>query len=752
MDARQYLQDIGTTVQDVFIQNRMLLSFQEYVDAFYKEPRLFARSSAQYLRDAFDFYGTTEITEPTGAQRRFKLFDCAFDGGEGRVAGHEPVQNALYRIIGNFVRAGRVNKLVMLHGPNGSAKTSIISAMQRALEDYSRKPEGAMYRFNWIFPSEKLVKGSIGFGERAGAAPTAVKNDLETYAHLDSETIDARIPCEMRDHPLFLIPRGERLKLLQAYCGPIDRDKAHEEDFVLSDTILEGELCAKCRQIYSSLLGSFNGDYLKVVRHIQVERFYVSRRYVVGATTVEPQVAVDADYRQLTADKSHGNLPPPLQNLTLWEPYGPLVAGNRGIVEFSDLLKRPLEAFKYLLGTSENATVSMGPFAMHLDAVLISTSNEKHLSAFKEMPDFASFKGRIELVRAPYLRRASVEQQIYDGQVTRAAVGKHIAPHATWVAANWALLTRLKKPIPGRYKGEVREVVDDLSPLEKLRIYDTGDPPDRLALPQARELKKHLFDLFHETDADPNYEGRAGASAREIKTVIFNAAQNPDYRCLTPLAVLEELDDLVQDKTVYEFLQQEALDGFHDHEEFVRLVESVYLDRIDDEIRDSMGLIGEQQYKDLFERYIQHSSHWVRNERIQNRLTGEYDRPDEELMATVEEIIMTGEEDRKDFRRSMISSIGAHKLENPDAEIMEYRRVFPDAFRRLRDHFFDERRKVLKRNKENVLRFIEGDSTLSSKETATVQQMLRTMIDKYAYCENCARDAILFLMRKRYAD
>ena len=52
MDARQYLQTIGTTVQDVFIRNRMLLSFQEWLDGFYKEPRRYSRSAAQYLRDA----------------------------------------------------------------------------------------------------------------------------------------------------------------------------------------------------------------------------------------------------------------------------------------------------------------------------------------------------------------------------------------------------------------------------------------------------------------------------------------------------------------------------------------------------------------------------------------------------------------------------------------------------------------------------------------------------------------------------
>ena len=37
------------------------------------------------------------------------------------------------------------------------------------LEDYSRKGPGALYRFNWVFPSNKTIRGSLGFGQ-AGLA------------------------------------------------------------------------------------------------------------------------------------------------------------------------------------------------------------------------------------------------------------------------------------------------------------------------------------------------------------------------------------------------------------------------------------------------------------------------------------------------------------------------------------------------------------------------------------------------------
>ena len=753
MDARRYLGAIGDGVKSAFAEQRSLLSFEEYLDLFGRAPRWQARSSAQYLRDVIDHFGTAEVETPWGKERRFRLFDLDFapEARAGRVAGQEEVQAAIYRVLGNFVRSGRVNKLILLHGPNGSAKSSLVAALMRGMEAYSRLPEGALYRYAWVFPSEKRLKGggTVGFGHAGGGA------DLPSFAHLDGEALDARLPCPLKDHPLFLVPRQERRKLLEESCRPDPRGAGLDGDFVLSDYVADGEPCHFCQQIFTALLATYQGDYLKVLRHVQVERFYVSPRYQEGAVSVEPQLSVDAGWRQVTADRSHRALPAALQALTLFDATGPLVAANRGLLEFADLLKRPPEAFKYLLGTSETGRVSIDSFLLHLDEVLLASANEKQLSIFKDkdLADFGSFKGRIELVRVPYLRRWRVEKAIYDQQVTPASVGKHVAPHATEVAALWAVLTRLKKPITDRYQGEVREVVDDLAPLEKLKLYDRGSAPDRLSLAQAKELRKAAEDVYRESDVYPMYEGRVGASAREIKTAIFNAAQSTSYACLTPMAVLEELEALCRDKSVHEFLQQEVIEGYHDHEQFVRVAEAELLDVLDEEIRDSMGMVSEGQYRDLFGRYLTLVSSWTKGERIRNRVTGEHERPDEKQMVDFERIVMGEEDDRPTFRRSLISTIGAFRLDHPDAAEIDTQSIFPDLFRRLRAHYYEERKRQLRHNKENVLRYLSDDRKgLDDKARRHVEQTLATLRDRYGYCEHCAQDAVLFLMRRRYVE
>ena len=69
--------------------------------------------------------------------------------------------------------------------------------------------------------------------------------------------------------------------------------------------------------------------------------------------------------------------------------------------------------------------------------------------------------------------------------------------------------------------------------------------------------------IARESDNYPNYEGRTGASPREIKLLLMNAAQSVKYHCLSPFAVFDELEDLVRGVTVYEFLKQEPLPGDH---------------------------------------------------------------------------------------------------------------------------------------------------------------------------------------------
>ena len=532
--------------------------------------------------------------------------------------------------------------------------------MARALEDFCNHKEGVVYRFNWIFPSEQIARAGIGFG---GDSRSAVVTD--SYAHLSDAEIDARLPCELRDHPLLLLPLAERRALLSELEEGIHAGAEKSSSrFVICDYLRHGNLSHKNNQIFEALLAAYEGDFLRVLRHVQVERFYYSRRYRLGTARVEPQMAVDGRTRQVTADRSLGALPTTLQNVALYELDGALTWANRGLIEYADLLKRPLETYKYLLNAVEDGRVALENANLFFDMVLIASVNELHLNAFMESPEWMSFRGRFELVRVPYLIDFAREEAIYSEQIDEVRVGKHIAPHATEVAALWAVLTRMHKPDLSRYEGDLRELLSKLTPLEKAMLYAKREAPGRLASEEAKLLRKHVADVYRETSAALVYEGRTGASPREMKAVMLNAAQQ-ETACLTAECVLRELADLVQETTVYDFLRQEPQGpGYFDHKGFLETARDWYLERTDEEVKTAMGLVEEASYLDLFGRYIDQVTHAVRKEKIRNTVTGKTEDPDEKLMREVERIIEVSADVEK-FRQGIMSKIGAWSIDHP---------------------------------------------------------------------------------------
>ena len=754
-DYQASLDSIAERVREDFQKHRPIMSFGEFLDAFHREPRRYARNCVQYVQDCFQYFGRRTREKAWGDIAGFELFDASFDAQRDRLIGQELAQLRVYQLIDGFARQGRVNKLILLHGPNGSAKSTFVDVLMRGLEAYSETDEGALYRFNWVFPNQRLATGStsnLGFSTRA-----AESGDLASFAYLDEDDIDAKITSDLNDHPLLLIPCEARQDLLrdaipQAIVGGSEppEDAGLENPFVLSDYLWRGGLSHTSRQIFDALMAAYRGDLKLVLKHVQVERFYISQRYRVGAVTVEPQMRVDAGLRQLTVDRSLAALPSSLQNQTLFEPFGDLVDANRGIVEYDDLFKRHPDLNKYLLATSEKGTVSVDNRILHLDTILIATANEDYLDAYKQTPDYASFKGRVELVRVPYILDYQLETSIYDDHVAALRQVQHVAPHTSFVAALWAVLTRLRRPKPDNYAKQVRDIIGRLSPLEKADLYAHGRMPEHVPAERTPQLRSIVPDLMSEGDGTSEYEGRRGASPREMKMILLAASQNDSFPHLSPLAVFEELEALIRDPSVFPFLQTKPDGDYHRHDQFIETVRERYLNLIDNEIKDAMGLVDSSQYDDLFARYVDHVSQSLKGEKVYNQVTKKYEEPDEKFMKETEELLDASDDD--DFRQGLISSIAAYSIDHPGTKV-EYPNVFPNLFERMKRSFYADRSRTVRKILDHLMDYFDGRaSTLSSAEAASVETTLRSLSERYGYVDESAREAVAFLKSNRYND
>ena len=740
------LEAIRKDVKARFEAQKRVLSFREYLALVQENPRRHTRDAARYLKDCMDSFGSYEVERPAGKRKRWRLFDLDLgrdnSGHEAelklrdRLAGQEAAQASFYRILDGFEREGRANRLVLMHGPNGSAKSTFVACLMRGLEAYSDTDDGALYRFSWIFPRSQ-EGGGIGFTTTADELGQA-----DSFAHLPDDRIIAKLQSSVREHPLLLLPRDVRQQLItRAY-------EAAEVPEAAPDWVWTGQLARKNQQIFQALLTAYRGDLERVLAHIQVERFYVSRRYRVGAVTIGPQMSVDASERQITADRSIESLPASLSALTLFEPFGELVDASGGIVEFSDLLKRPLEAWKYLLLAIENGEVSLQMSNLPINAVMVASSNELHLSAFRQHPEYNSFRGRIVRIRMGYLLDVHAEREIYDGQIIP-QIPKHVAPHTTYVAALWSVLTRLRRPDASRFSdSEVGTIVAALTPLEKADLLSDAVVPSRFDSDQAKILAGAIAEVELEGAAVSDYEGISGASPREMRMLLLDAAADHDEPCVSPVTLLNSMAEFCE-RDDYEFLKAQSDGPYRDHRAFVDQVRERWLDLVESELRAASGLIDEQSPLRLFDRYVTHVSQWVKKERVFNPVTGQDEEADVDMMKRVETDL--GSDDAEEFRNELLGSIAAWAIDHPEQEV-DYESLFPHFIEQLRQAYFGERRAQVGEIGRAIVAVIDEDDDLDESLREAAQQALQVLIGVYGYERSSAKVALGALVDARYHD
>lgn len=735
MDLQRTLDRINRKSVESFQAKHIILSFQEYLDLLVQRPYSLTRNAAQYLKDLMEHWGVYEVPGIQGPVRRFHLFDDPEGDGAARVFGQEEVQNHLYEILSGFAERGRSDRFILLHGPNGSAKSSLVDALRLGLERYSRHDDGPLFRFSWIF-CEAGEKGPLGFGQANEV------ERLDSLADVDDRLISSRLPCEIKDPPFFLLPKRRRLEILSE--AQKEAPESESARFRWTEFVTRGELSPKNKAIYESLLRSYRGDWRKTIRHIRVERFYISHRYRVGAVTIEPQGTIDAGSRSL----GHGPLsgiPPVVAHEDLVEGHGDLIDANCGIVEYSDFLKRNLEANKYLLTTAERGFLNLPSLTVALNLVLCGTTNEKYLAAFKRDPSWPSFKGRFALLRVPYLREFPKEAQIYERHLRAVAGGRHVAPHLAAMTGLWAVLSRLKRPDPTHYEGPTARVVKRLTPMDKARLYATGELPLGLSDEEQKQLRAAVPALAGECDnteeefeeyVESAYEGRRGASPREMQSLLTEIAVESSEPCLTPVEFFEALPRLIADPSIYPWLRVEKDGEYCDPEGFIDVVRAEYLRELSREVQRATDLVDEGEYARLFTEYMRQVRAWATGEKVAHPQTGQARDPDRKLMAEVEGHlgVQGGVED---FRRSLITKIAAWRLSNPEATI-DYESLFRDHFWALKRSFFAERRdRILAIVKDALAMLSGGAPQMAADRVEAARHLLGRLVQDFGYCEGC---------------
>lgn len=727
-------------------------SYTEYLNLVCADPYRHTRTAYQLVFDMIRHFGS-ETFEDSGEQvRRYRIFDDPFHGGKNAIYGLERPISRLVKYIRAGAREEGRERIFILHGPVGTAKTSIIDTLCRGLEAYSGTEEGASYSFAWRFGKDfhAAEGGGMGFGFQASQPDVAgTRNPV------------AVLPSQLHEHPLLLIPRKARRELLEKLW----KQNGLDDKSPIPHKILEGDLDYNSRQIYDFLLRRYKGDWLKVMDHIVVQRLNFSESGGVGIAKIPPEGNVETASTPVTIDENFKYIANLLSSVNLVRFHGKYVRGNRGLVHYSDIFKKPVGYLQHLLSAVEEHKMDFGEVGGDIDVMIIGTTNLAEYSAIRADPLSKALRSRIRKIDVPYLLNYQDEEKIYNRGLKLARRYHKIAPHTTEMAALWAVMSRVQKsdmPHSTDVTEETRQVLSKLTPLAKTLLY-AGEYPPTLTSKERQLLTREVRRKLRNEYPD---EGMDGIPTRILQNLFADLCEDDEAECINPFSVFKLLDQVVEQGPVnYDFLARQRDDSYHDFRGFTTVLRMRYDDIISSEIENSIINVDNSEIEGRIREYLRHVTAYNRKEKVRNELTGRDAEPDEKLMRRIEALMEVEDSERDFYRFKMVSRLtnaltgGTGHIKAGDSGIskIDFYEVYSDVFKAIHRSLYREKRDKI--NWQNVKRDLEKCSSrdaldkLVEKEgkadhAATVT-LLDNMHSAYGYSYECARPVILYFIERR---
>ncbi len=574
-------------------------SFSEYLDVVRHDPKV-TRTAYQRIFDMITSYGTEEIVVNKEKLVRYKFFEDPDNHGEDAIYGLERTLINLVNILKSAANGyGTERRVLLLHGPVGSSKSTLARLLKKGLERYSRVDDGSVYSFGWREPGP------------------------------DGEDIYA--DCPMHEEPLHLIPQEDRAEITELLNRGRDPDEFH--------VVIDGDLCPFCRQMFNERMERNGGDWARVVEDVRVRRLILSEQDRIGIGTFQPKDEKNQDATELTGDINYRKI---AEYGTESDPRafnfdGEFNIANRGIIEFIEVLKLDVAFLYDLLGASQEHKIKPKKFAQtDIDEVIIGHTNEPEYKKLQSNEFMEALRDRTVKIDVPYVTRLLDEVRIYEKDYnSRKVKGKRLAPHTLEVAAMWAVLTRLEEP---KNAG--------LTLMQKLKLYN------------GKTLPGFTEDNIKELREEAEREGMHGISPRYVQDKISNAlVAHTNERSINPFMVLNELETGLKHHSL---INSEETRKHYRH--LLSLVKEEYEDIVKNEVQRAIAA-DEDALTRLCGNYIDNVKAYTQREKVKNKYTGQPEEPDERLMRSIEEKIDIPESRKDDFRREIMNYIGALSLD-----------------------------------------------------------------------------------------
>ena len=656
------------------------MSLADYIERVYENPRL-VRTAYQRLYDMIMSKGSRQFKRYRKTYTHYNFFDDL----DIPIYGLEETLEQLVKFVrGAAGGYGTEKRILLLHGPVGSSKSTICRLLKRGMERYSELDDGMWYTYKWV----DLPTGQDGI-----------------YTHTEDE-------CPMHEDPIRLLPMDIREKLM-AEVNDVFREQTPEDRRVGLYTLrCLGEINPRSRRFMAELMRKYEGDWNKVVEnHIVVVRKVSSEADRVAIATFQPKDEKNQDATELTGDINYAKLPffgsdsdPRAFNFD-----GEFCVGNRGVVEFIEMLKLAQEFLYDLLGASQEQQIKPKKFSqISVDTVLIGHTNNPEYEKLKSNQSMEALRDRTVKIDVPYLLRWSEELDVLNHYYGEGCVRQHVAPHTLEVAALFAILSRIEDDKDKK-----------LTPVQKAKLYDGRALPG-----YTEDAVKELRDKY------PNEGMLGGVSCRYVQDKISNCLSS-HYDYINPFMVLNELREGLSHSSL--------ITNKDEVEKYVQCVELAKKE-LDEILKAEVqkALVGdEKSIVRLCANYIDNLMAYINKTKITDPYTGQDREPDERLMRSIEEKIDIPEVGADEFRRAIAMFIGSLAQEGKEFRWDSN----PRLKKALEAKLFEDTKDHINLSKLSVKESSVVDEDLQEK----IDTVKKRLIEEYGYNDKSATDVLDYI-------